>query len=98
MKVSWLALAARYDALQLRERWLVAAAVLGGIFLIGYSVFVDPAMKRAQLAERSELEQRVQLANMQQQMAVLLSPSQDPDVAARIELDRLKKDVYKRQA
>ena len=59
----------------------------------GYSVFVDPAMKRAQLAERSELEQRVQLANMQQQMAVLLSPSQDPDVAARIELDRLKKQL-----
>ena len=93
MKASWLALAARYDALQLRERWLVAAAVLGGILLIGYSVFVDPAMKRAQLAERSELEQRVQLANMQQQMAVLLSPSQDPDVAARIELDRLKKQL-----
>ena len=93
MKASWLALAARYDALQLRERWLVAVAVLGGIFLIGYSVFVDPAMKRAQLAERSELEQRVQLANMQQQMAVLLSPSQDPDVAARIELDRLKKQL-----
>ena len=45
MKASWLALAARYDALQLRERWLVAAAVLGGILLIGYSLFVDPAMK-----------------------------------------------------
>jgi MSHA biogenesis protein MshJ len=90
MKSSWLALAARYDALQLRERWLVAAAVLGGILLIGYSLFVDPAMKRAQLAERSDLEQRAQLLSMQEQMSVLLSSNQDPDVAARIELDRLK--------
>ena len=90
MKSSWLALAARYDALQLRERWLVAAAVLGGILLIGYSLFIDPAMKRAQRAERSDLEQRAQLASMQEQMTVLLSPNQDPDVAARIELDRLK--------
>ena len=50
-------------------------------------------MKRAHLAERSDLDQRAQLASMQEQMAVLLSPNQDPDVAARIELDRLKKQL-----
>lgn len=90
MKKAWLRLAARYDALQLRERWLVAAALFGGIALIGYSAFIDPAMTRARLAERSTVDQRAQLANVQAQMAALQSPDQDPEVAARAELASLK--------
>lgn len=86
-------LAGRYDALQLRERWLIAAAVLGGIVLIGYSLFIDPALKRAQLAERGLLEQRAQLANVQTQIASLQSPDQDPDVAAGAELAGVKNQL-----
>lgn len=93
MKAQWLKLAARYDALQLRERWLVAAAVLCGIVLIGYSLVVEPALKRAQLAERSSAESRIQLANTRAQSAALQSSSPDPDVAARAELARLKKQL-----
>ncbi len=93
MKAQWLKLAARYDGLQLRERWLVAAAVLCGIVLIGYSFFVEPALKRAQLAERSSVESRMQLANTQAQSAALQSSSLEPDVAARTELARLKKQL-----
>jgi len=93
MKAQWLKYAARYDALQLRERWLIAAAVLGGIVLIGFSLFVDPAIKRAQLAERNAAEQRVQLANLQAQSAALQSPNNDPDVAARAELAVLKQQL-----
>lgn len=90
MKNQWLKLAARYDGLQLRERWLVAAAVLGAIILVGYSLFVEPAMKRAQLAERNTAESRVLLANTQAQSAALQASSPDPDVAARAELAALK--------
>ena len=93
MKSFWQKLAGRYDALQLRERWLVAVAVLGGIVLIAYSVFVGPAMNRAQLAERSVVEQRLQLSAVQAQMLALQSPEQDPDVAARAELVKLKKQL-----
>lgn len=93
MKAQWLKLAARYDALQLRERWLVAAAVLCGIVLIGYSFFVEPALKRAQLAERSSVESRMQLATTQAQSATLQSSSLEPDVAARAELAHLKKQL-----
>ena len=93
MKAQWIKLAARYDALQLRERWLVAAAILGGIVLIGYSLFVDPAMKRTQLAERNASEQRAQLSNLQMQKLALQSPENNPDVAAGAELARLKKQL-----
>jgi len=93
MKAQLLTLAARYDALQLRERWLVAAAVLGGIVLIGSSVFVEPALTRSRLAERSLSEQNAQLNAIQTQVVVLQSPAQDPDVAARAELAQLKKQL-----
>jgi len=84
---------ARYDALQSRERWLIAVGVLAGIVLLGYSLFVDPAMKSVQLAERTTTEQRAQLAGVQAQMAALQSPGMNPDVAARAELDGLKKQL-----
>lgn len=93
MKNQWLKLAARYDALQLRERWLVAAAVLGGIVLIGYSLFLEPALKRAQLAERSVAESRALISSTQAQGLALQSSSPDPDVAARAELEGLRNQL-----
>ena len=93
MKEQWLKLAARYDLLQMRERWLIVAAVLGGIVLIGFSLFVDPAMKRAQVAERNSAEYRTQLFAIQSQMAALQSPERDPDAAARAELSALRKQL-----
>lgn len=93
MKESWRKLAARYDALLLRERWLIAAAILGGIALIGYSLYVEPALQRAKLAERSLTEQRAQLSALQAQSIALQTPEQDPEVAARAELEGLKKKL-----
>jgi len=93
MKAQSLKWAARFDALQSRERWLVAVGVLAGIVLLGYSLFVDPAMKSAQQAERTTAEQRAQLSGVQAQMAALQAPDMNPDVAARAELDGLKKQL-----
>jgi len=93
MKALWLKLAARYDALSDRERWMVAAAILGGILLLGSTLFIEPAVKRAKLAERASAEQRNQLAVLQAQILALQSPGQNPDVAARAELDALKKKL-----
>ena len=93
MKAQWLKLAARFDAMQSRERWLVVAAVLGGIVLIGYNLIVDPAIKRTQLAVRSASEMSAQLANLQIQMRALQSPESNPDLAATTELARLKQQL-----
>lgn len=93
MKEMWLKMAARYDALQSRERWLVAVAILGGIVLLGFVLLIEPALKRGQLAERTMAEQRTQLANMQAQTAGLRAPERNPDIAARAELDGLRKKL-----
>ena len=95
MKSSLLKLAARFDALQVRERWLVAIAILGGIVLIGHALFVAPAQTRAHLAERSLGEQQAQLAALNAQMQALQSPEQDPNVAAQTELAGLKTQLAK---
>ena len=90
MKSWWLKTAARYDALQRRERWLVAVALLGGIVLLGHLLFIEPALQRGQAAERGAAGARVQLADMQAQVAALDAPNRHPDVAARAELDALR--------
>jgi MSHA biogenesis protein MshJ len=90
MKAQWAKLAARYDALVLRERWLVAAAVLGSIVLVGSTQFLDPALKRSKIADRTMIDQRALLATLQAQVATLQAPGQDPDSAAQAELDLLK--------
>ena len=95
MKSHLLKLAARFDALQVRERWLVAIAILGGIVLIGHALFVAPAQTRARLAERSLGEQQAQLAALNAQMQALQSPEQDPNVAAQAELAGLKTQLAK---
>ena len=93
MKALWLKLTARYDALLQRERWMVAAALLGGILMIGSTLFVEPATNRSRLAERAMVDQRTQLANLQAQVLALQSPAQDPDIPARNELADLKKQL-----
>lgn len=93
MKAFWLRAAARYDALQRRERWLVALAVLVAIALVGFTAFIEPALKRGQLAERNMAGLRGQLANIQAQMVILRAPERNPDVAARAELDGLRKQL-----
>ena len=39
----WHKALASYDALQVRERWMIALALLGGIVLIGFTLLVEPA-------------------------------------------------------
>ena len=90
MKEHWLKLAARFDPLSARERWMVVVALLGGILFVGATFFIEPAMKRAALAERASIEQRKQLADLKAQTLALQSPGPHPDVAARTELDALK--------
>ena len=93
MKAYWLKLAARYDALVSRERWLIALASIGGIVLLGYSLAIEPARHNALLAERNAVEYSGQLANVRAQMVALQSPAKHPDVAARAELDGLKRQL-----
>ena len=100
MKSFLLGLAAKFDALAKRERYLVAVALLGGVLLLGWTTMVDPARSRALVAERSMVEQRAQLAALAAQLQTLQT-RQDPEAQAGTELAELKQQIkalYERYA
>ena len=91
MKSFYLGLADKFDALALRERYLVAVALLGGVLLIGWTMIVDPALVRSRVAERAIANQRSQLAALAAQTQALQSPDKNPEALAGAELAELKK-------
>ena len=93
MKSLYLGLADKFDALALRERYLVAVALLGGVLLIGWTMIVDPALSRARIAERAIVGQRSQLAALAAQTQALQAPDKNPEALAGAELAELKKQL-----
>lgn len=93
MKATWQKYAAPFDAMSRRERALICAAVLGGIAFVGLNFFIEPALKRASLAERGIAEQRSLLSGTQAQIAAVQGQTQDPDRIARGELAELKRQL-----
>ena len=90
MTCFWKKMMARFDALQVRERWLVAVALIGGIVLCGYTLFVEPHLQRERMTERNIAGERARLTEMEAQMRVLGAADRHPDVAARKELAELR--------
>lgn len=93
MKAYWLMLAVSYDTLAQRERWMTAIAVLGGLALTVVVLFIDPATERLSLTEQALSNQKLQLTNLRAQTLALQSQGQDPEHAARSELDGLKRQL-----
>lgn len=93
MKSFFLGLAAKFDALARRERYLVAVGVFGGVLLIGWTMAIDPALSRSRLAERAIVDQRTQLAALKAQTLGLQSPAQSPEVRAAAQLADLKNQL-----
>lgn len=93
MSTPWQRYAERFDSLAQRERRLVAVAVLGGIVMLGVNGFIEPALQRASASEQAAAEARAQIASMQQQIAELQSPTRDPEVVARAELEAINQQL-----
>jgi MSHA biogenesis protein MshJ len=73
---------------------LIAAAVVGGVLLLGFSLLVDPALSRARIAERQITQTNSELAAIQAQLQVVRTQLQvDPDAGRRSEIEGLKKDA-----
>lgn len=90
MSALWAKFAMRFNALAERERWLTALALIAVVVFVGEMLVIEPERKRAQAAERSQHEQQEQLAKLTTQLADLQNPANDPDVAARAELEALR--------
>ncbi|GGY38671.1 type II secretion system protein GspM [Pseudoduganella albidiflava] len=98
MKELWLKWAARIDALTLRERIMACAATVAGVIFIAYMGFIEPAGARERTLRTAILQQKVQLAGIDVEIAEKQAAAQaDPDAdlrkrlaAVRAENDQLR--------
>ena len=81
MKTRLKALTAKFDALQKREKQMVAAAVLFAIVMGGYTFGVEPAQLRAAALKKQIAKQKADLQMAQAQVVVLKAQMRDPDAA-----------------
>ncbi|HMV00736.1 MAG TPA: type II secretion system protein GspM [Rhodocyclaceae bacterium] len=87
-------LAKRYDALQRRERVLVAAVAVLGPLLLGLSLFVDPQFARVRTLRNAIEQQRSTLADTRNQVTLLETQAQaDPDGPKKAELAGLQRQL-----
>ncbi len=79
MKTRLKAMTAKFDALQMREKRMVAAAVLFGIVMGGYTFGVEPAQQRAAALRKQIAQQKTDLQTTQAQLMALRAQLRDPD-------------------
>jgi MSHA biogenesis protein MshJ len=69
----------KFDALTQRERALLAAALLGGILLVGNSIFIDLPLAQGRVLEKKMLAERNELQVLRLQIETLSRELRDPD-------------------
>lgn len=69
----------KFDALSQRERALVACAIIGGILLIGNTVFVDIPLAQGKVLSNKLISERAELNGLRTQIDALRAGMRDPD-------------------
>jgi MSHA biogenesis protein MshJ len=94
LKQQWQKIGSRFNAVSQRERILLAVAIVGGIFMLGYTLLVDPHFSRARISERLATQQTNDLQGVETQLQVLKAQLQvDPDAGRKAELVKLKTEL-----
>ena len=80
MNAAWSAWVARFEALALRERRLIAVAAIGGTLLLGWTLAIEPSLTRLRLVERGQFEVAAQRSTLQEQLVSLQAPALQPEL------------------
>lgn len=81
---------ARFDALTRRERLLLAVASIGGVLMIGNTLFIDMPLARARLIGKQFQGEQGELQMLEQQISTLSAGIKDPDLENRRQRDQLR--------
>ena len=90
MKAAWGRWVTWFDGRVPRERGLLSLAVLGGIAVLMWALFIDPAQQQSKGAARTIAAQQAQLQLLQAQVAAMQAPGSSPEEQARAEIEVLK--------
>jgi MSHA biogenesis protein MshJ len=86
----WRRTAARFDALSLRERVMVSAAVLVALLALVYTLMIEPEVRQQRRSAAAMLQKQSEARALDAQVQGLLAArAQDPDRARREQLARL---------
>lgn len=99
MQKLWQAWAARYQALSVRERGLVAAAAIGLLAYLGGVLWAQPMFSRAASFGRQAAAQEADLTVLQTQIQILSQQvASDPDAPLRQELAVVEQQIAEAEA
>lgn len=87
----------RFDALSRRERLLLAVASIGGVLMIGNSLFIDMPLARARLIGKQFQGEQGELQMLEQQIATLSAGIKNPDLENRRQRDQLRQQLAELQ-
>lgn len=91
MKQQWLKLAARVEALSLRERLMACAAAAAAVLFLLYTMMIEPAQAREKALAAVIDQQRQQIAGIDAELAQRQALALiDPDQASKNRIAKLK--------
>lgn len=90
MKQRWREWSARFAALAQREKLLITVAVLAGIMMIGYSLWIEPPMMHAQALSRQNAAKQTELVQLSAQVASMQASQRDPDAPNKAALAEIE--------
>ena len=94
LKQQWDQLAARVDALSLRERVMVFGACAALLLFLLYSLFLNPLFARQQRLTASLAEQQQMMAGIDAEILQKITASSiDPNAQERAELEKVRQEV-----
>lgn len=93
LKLKWSGWAARFAALQQREKLMVAGATLFAILFGGYSLWIEPAQLQTTRLTKALAQQQTELAQLNAQLAALAAQASDPDAPNRAALEQIHRQL-----
>lgn len=93
MKAHLKAWSAKFDALQQREKVLVAVATVFVIGMGGYSLGVEPVLLRSAALKKQIAQQRTEMLTLRAQIDGLRAQLKDPDAANKVALVELRERI-----
>lgn len=93
MKARWQVLAAKFAALQQREKLLVTVMTVAVIGMGGHTVGVEPAQKRAAVLKKQIGQQKTEMQMLQTQVTILRAAVSDPDAANKAALAEARQKI-----
>lgn len=99
MKALWQRYAQRFDALSVRERAMVSAALIVALLALAYTLMLEPELLKSRRMTATMQQKHAEMKAFEAQVTTLIaSRAQDPDRAERARLAQLSRELAELEA